>query len=212
MKKGTSPTLEVIVATHKIYPMPSDPLYQPLLVGSNLFLKNQKSKNLPKKYLCDNTGENISSKNLNYSELTGLYWLWQNYAKHDQNQDSYYGLVHYRRFLTSRKKSNILTKSELQSLLAKHKTNHEIDIILPKKRHYYIENLYDHYAHTLHIEPLNQTREIIQKKHPELKAFLQSNERMKLAAGQLIELCGLKGYQEGNVKISDQHALILINL
>ena len=35
---------------------------------------------------------------------------------------------------------------------------------------------------------------------------------MKLAAGQLIELCGLKGYQEGNVKISDQHALILINL
>lgn len=55
-------------------------------------------------------------------------------------------------------------------------------------------------------------REALQKKHPELKAFLQPNERMKLAAGQLIELCGLKGYQEGNVKISDQHALILINL
>ena len=55
-------------------------------------------------------------------------------------------------------------------------------------------------------------REALQKKHPELKAFLQPDERMKLAAGQLIELCGLKGYQEGNVKISDQHALILINL
>ena len=177
MKKGTNPTLEVIVATHKIYPMPSDPLYQPLLVGSDLFLKNQKSKNLPKKYLCDNTGKNISSKNLNYSELTGLYWLWQNYAKHDQNQNSYYGLVHYRRFLTSRKKSNILTKSELQSLLAKHKTSHEIDIILPKKRHYFIENLYDHYAHTLHVEPLNQTREIIQKKHPE---FLPEFDRLKV--------------------------------
>ncbi len=34
---------------------------------------------------------------------------------------------------------------------------------------------------------------------------------MKLSAGQLIDLCGLKGYQEGKVKISDQHALILIN-
>jgi UDP-N-acetylenolpyruvoylglucosamine reductase, C-terminal domain len=34
---------------------------------------------------------------------------------------------------------------------------------------------------------------------------------MKLAAGQLIELCGLKGHQEGKVKISEQHALILIN-
>jgi UDP-N-acetylenolpyruvoylglucosamine reductase, C-terminal domain len=34
---------------------------------------------------------------------------------------------------------------------------------------------------------------------------------MKLAAGQLIELCGLKGHKEGKVKISEQHALILIN-
>lgn len=54
-------------------------------------------------------------------------------------------------------------------------------------------------------------REALQTKHPELKAFLQPNETMKLMAGQLIELCGLKGYQEGQVKISEKHALILIN-
>lgn len=53
--------------------------------------------------------------------------------------------------------------------------------------------------------------EKLHEKYPDLKAFLQENEMMKLAAGQLIELCGLKGYQEGKVKISEKHALILIN-
>lgn len=54
-------------------------------------------------------------------------------------------------------------------------------------------------------------REVLHQQYPELKGFLQANEMMKLAAGQLIELCGLKGHQEGKVKISEKHALILIN-
>ena len=41
------------------------------------------------------------------------------------------------------------------------------DIILPKKRKYYIENLYDHYKHTLHEEPLAETRKIIEEKYPQ---------------------------------------------
>lgn len=41
--------------------------------------------------LTDCTGENISEKNRQYCELTGLYWLW----KHAQ--EDYIGLVHYRR-------------------------------------------------------------------------------------------------------------------
>lgn len=54
-------------------------------------------------------------------------------------------------------------------------------------------------------------REALHSKFPELKGYLQDNEQMKLSAGQLIDLSGLKGYQEGKVKVSDQHALILIN-
>ena len=41
------------------------------------------------------------------------------------------------------------------------------DIILPKKRKYYIENLYEHYKHTTYIEPLDETRNIIEEKYPE---------------------------------------------
>ena len=171
MKKGTSPALEVIVATHKMYVMPDDSLYQPLLVGSDFFLDQQKGITLPKHLALDNTGAHISSKNHNYSELTGLYWLWQNTVKKDTNPDSFYGLVHYRRFLSAKNKKTPLTKTELQNLI-----NLKYEIILPKKRNYYIENLYSHYAHTLHIAPLDRTREIIKEKYPD---FLPEFDRLK---------------------------------
>lgn len=54
-------------------------------------------------------------------------------------------------------------------------------------------------------------REKLHTDFTELKGFLTDNETMKLAAAQLIELCGFKWVQEGKVKISEKHALILIN-
>ncbi len=42
--------------------------------------------------LTDDTGENISAKNVDYSEATALYWMWKNTGGQD-----YIGLFHYRR-------------------------------------------------------------------------------------------------------------------
>lgn len=47
----------------------------------------------------DHLGDNISAKNVNYCELTALYWIWKNEMERDAAPDSYYGLFHYRRLL-----------------------------------------------------------------------------------------------------------------
>lgn len=43
--------------------------------------------------IADNTGDNISSRNRYWSEITGMYWAWKNMEKVD-----YIGLCSYRRF------------------------------------------------------------------------------------------------------------------
>ena len=65
----------------------------------------------------DNQGDNISEKNGDYSELTGLYWIWKNKIK--RQDDTYYGLAHYRRFLE-------LSEDDLLRLV-----DNDIDVVLP---------------------------------------------------------------------------------
>jgi len=150
--------IKVIVATHKKYTMPNDPSYLPLHVG--------KDGNIDLGYLGDDSGDNISTKNPYFSELTGVYWAWKNL-----NSD-YIGLVHYRRYFGNGKKNkntfdNILSTKEIEELLE------ETDVILPKKRNYYIETLYSHYKNTLYIEPLDQTEKIINELYPEYTQYFK---------------------------------------
>ena len=153
MKKN----IKVIVATHKKYQMPEDEMYIPVQVGAE-------GKEKIEKFIQDNIGDNISLKNPYFCELTGLYWTWKNLDA------DYKGLVHYRRYFTNAKKipkeenekfKMVLTQKEAESILER------TDVILPKKRNYYIENLYSHYAHTMYVEPLDETRKIIEEKYPE---------------------------------------------
>lgn len=143
--------VNIIIATHKKYDMPKYKSYLPIHVGK------EGKKEIG--FKGDNTGNNISLKNPYFCELTGLYWAWKN-LKVD-----YVGLAHYRRHFKGKTKSKdkfeqVLSDKEINELLRKN------DIILPKKRNYYIENLYSHYEHTLHIETLDITGEIIKEKYP----------------------------------------------
>ena len=145
--------IKIIVATHKQYRMPSDNCYMPLHVG--------KQGKVDLGYLGDDSGDSISEKNGHYCELTGLYWAWKNL------KSDYIGLVHYRRYLANRWRKlmfwkgdpfyAVLTKNEIEKLLKK------TDIILPAKRHYFIESLYSHYSHTHYEEHLIITRNILEQ-------------------------------------------------
>lgn len=77
--------LSIYVMAHKAFEGPKDTCYIPLQVGAALH------EDLG--YLRDDSKDNISSKNPNYCELTGLYWVWKNDYKSD-----YVGLCHYRRY------------------------------------------------------------------------------------------------------------------
>lgn len=112
-------------------------------------------------YQRDDENDNISSKNPNYCELTGLYWAWKNL------DCSHLGLAHYRRhFKGSAAPFGILSGPEAQKLLEKS------DVILPKKQHYVIETIYSHYQHTHYEQDIKKTRRIIQKLYPDyLPAF-----------------------------------------
>lgn len=150
--------IEILVAAHKKFPMPEVEGYLPVLVGAK---KNYKP-DIP--YQRDDEGKNISAKNPNYNELTAIYWAWKNL----KNVDAV-GLVHYRRLFFEKKPYNLnnaISVEKVQKLLQ------EYDVLLPKKRNYYIETNYSHYIHAHHKEPLDKTREIIKKSYPAyLKAF-----------------------------------------
>lgn len=144
--------IKVIVATHKKYWMPKDEVYLPLHVG------RAGKENLG--YQGDDTGDNISVKNKNYCELTGLYWAWKNL-----NAD-YLGLCHYRRYFTrsnprncEKKKKEILTGKEFEQILQ------HSPVIVPDKRKYYIETNRSHYNHAHYAKDLLLTECIIKEKY-----------------------------------------------
>lgn len=170
--------IKIIVATHKNYQMPTDEVYLPVHVGA----AGKESIGFQR----DDSGDNISNKNPYFCELTGLYWG-------SKNLDAdYIGLVHYRRHFSNvrhlkteeEKFENVLSGKEIDALL------NQADIILPKKRNYYIENLYDHYKHTMYVEPLDITGKIIKEKYPEYYAEFEKLHARRSA--HMFNMCIMK--------------------
>ncbi|MCD7748244.1 MAG: DUF4422 domain-containing protein [Firmicutes bacterium] len=141
----------VLVATHKRYRMPDSPMYLPVQVGAE--------GKVDLGYVKDNTDDNISTKNPNFCELTGLYWMWKNV------QADYVGLVHYRRHFAAKNSKDkwmrIADEHDIMALLT------EANAILPRKRNYYIETTYEQYAHAHHAVDLDMTRSILAENYPE---------------------------------------------
>lgn len=142
--------VQIYVAAHKPYQMPQDPAYRPIFVGAAIH------GSTPQNYQPDNVGDNISACNPNFNELTAMYWIWKNCHADIK------GLNQYRRYLSQtpkRKLAGILSMAEVEALLQQY------DVIVPKKRHYYIESNYSHYIHAHHREPLAMMRTVISERY-----------------------------------------------
>ena len=150
-----SQRLKIIIATHKQYEFPDISYYIPIQVGKVLSTGKLNIQG-------DDTGDNISIKNKSFCELTALYWAWKNQFIDNTN---YVGLIHYRRyFLGSKiklKEKGIISDDELLLLLV------DNDCVVPKKRKYYIETIYNHYKNAHFAKDLDAVREVLFEKYPD---------------------------------------------
>lgn len=101
------------------------PLKKPPILSDYIFPLQSGAANTEVRIadLTDDRGENISQKNGNYSELTGLYWVWKNklssMGTNEGESGQYFGFVQYRRMLA-------FSEDDLLRLW-----DNDVDVVLP---------------------------------------------------------------------------------
>lgn len=145
--------MKIFIIMHKIVDLPLlDSIYEKLLVGSY----NKNITNINR----DDTGDNISSRNNNYCELTGLYWIWKNV------DEDIVGLCHYRRFLS---KCSLIKNSKYfinEQVLKNDFYKNNIDIVLPQKN-YFKWKIISEFSTAPNLEDMKIVRSVIENKYPD---------------------------------------------
>ncbi len=166
-KKVYENDIKIYVITHKKFDPPKDEIYIPIQVGS----KNKEKLG----FICDDTGDNISSKNKNYCELTGLYWIWKNI----KDKNSIIGISHYRRYFTTDIifKRNILSKDEINEIFDNY------NMVLAKKEIYSMNSYKQYCRSSGFAKDLDLIREIInkQKNKKYIEAFDKLMKQNKMS-------------------------------
>lgn len=167
--------IKILVACHQenVY-VPDNPLIYPIQVGAANASKHFEGM------LHDDEGENISTKNPMYCELTALYWAWKNL------EADYIGLFHYRRyfsFSSERFKTDLFADIILDSnddatyqMLGYDEENmrsiiESADVIVPEKGYFTVKiNMREQYgmAREQVREDLECVIDILQEKYPHM--------------------------------------------
>ena len=160
--------LKILIVYHKPSFLLKNDIYLPIHAGRDIAMQNSKDgkvskkdyKWLTKNLVGDNTGENISSKNREWCELTAIYWAWKNY--HKIGNPNYIGFMHYRRFFNFENSKNI---DDIKNFVKKH------DILIMKRsiHNKYYKNNYNQYKiyPNHHIEDLEKALDIAKYLYPE---------------------------------------------
>lgn len=171
----SNPKIEILVVSHKKSFVPANNLLKPIQVGSALAAR------LEGMAYYDNQEDNISAKNRSYCELTAVYWAWKNLDA------DYYGLFHYRRYLSfsdTQAKDSLAGKAyqDIPSALSEIDLDEqkmrslieEYDLIIPRKDEAQTmqgKSIYEQYRHDHNIQDLEYCIEYISKKYPHIAPF-----------------------------------------
>ena len=188
--------IKIFLSYHKPSVLLKNDIFTPIHVGRGIkksrssFEENWLNENL----VGDDTGKNISKKNLNYCELTAQYWAWKNLPK----DIKYVGFMHYRRHLNFTdtvfpiNKWGLIEREFLDENYIRDFGLDENNIEQVMKKYDIVtvekwdvtnaesKSNYDHYASSdskLHIKDYDLALKILNKKYPEFKdAAKQYNE------------------------------------
>ncbi len=179
-----------------------NPVYVPVMAGKKL-------NTGPTWMEGDDTGDSISDKNLYFSELTGIYWVWKN------TRQDLTGCCHYRRYFTAQKEPlDLILKRKLYFLIGLYKKrygliytkniqrfagkvlgeqeildifqNHDAILPQPRKLKYSVQ---EHYRRYHKISDLVIIRKILAENHPEyLQSFQNMLESKRLYANNMFVL------------------------
>ena len=174
--------IKIFICAHKEVPLPQHPYFLPIQAGAVLH-------DHINGYQPDDEGNNISTKNPHFCELTCHYWAWKNLKNVD-----IVGLNHYRRFFDftrkwpqfSADKHFIATDDFLKQdykfpnlvdLLSKY------DIILPVARHWRVSNTQQYRDYHI-AKDWEMLRKIIKERHPEyIAAFEKTMDHSNISVG-----------------------------
>lgn len=121
------PSIKVFFTYYKPATLIKNEIFIPIHTGRSISNNVDKDGNdeesrqvswLIENMIGDNTGDNISYKNLSYCELTAQYWAWKNYDK--ISNPSHIGFMHYRRQLILNEKTIRRFKPDIQEMYAIH--------------------------------------------------------------------------------------------
>lgn len=171
--------IKIMLSYHKPDHLFKDDILTPVHAGranakKRMDKDDEKLKWLLENMIGDDTGENISTKNTLYNEMTTVYWAWKNYDK--IGCPDYIGFMHYRRhfvFDDTLKKANYecedITENYFEQIQYSEKNIREIldtcDFVTVKPL--WRESMYKHYQANHEIHDLETAIKILKEKYPE---------------------------------------------
>ncbi len=168
-------SIKILITYHKKDALLKNKIFTPINAGRKIAKDNQSSdlKWLIDNCIGDDTGDNISEKNIIYNEMTSIYWAWKNYA--ELGNPDYIGHFHYRRhlcFMDSDKSvlemDNIGKNYIYRQLDFSEKKMQRLcqayDLIAPMPQ--WRKSAYEHFERNFNIEELETAINVLKEQYP----------------------------------------------